>query len=159
MQYARVSSIMDSVRRIVRALRVYSRASERDVGLSGAQLFVLKQLASQDGLSINELAEKTLTHQSSVSVVVSRLAEQGYVVREPSARDARKNLVTLAPSGRKLIKKTPATAQERIVYALAALSPDEQGKLAQLLEAVVKHAGFDGDPATMFFEDDHVDRK
>ena len=66
--------VLDAMRRIVQALRESSRWAERHVGLSGAQLFVLQTLAETPGLSVNELAERTHTHQSSVSVVVSRLA-------------------------------------------------------------------------------------
>src|SRR4051812_12400160 len=40
-----IQVVMDSIRRIVRLLRVSARASERLVGISGAQLFVLQQLA------------------------------------------------------------------------------------------------------------------
>ena len=40
-----VHAAMNAVRRIVRALRVSSRASEKALGVSGAQLFVLQQLA------------------------------------------------------------------------------------------------------------------
>src|SRR5437763_1011424 len=63
-----VRSIMDAIRRIVRVLRVSSRACEKQVGLSGAQLFVLHKLEEAPALSLNQLADRTRTHQSSVSV-------------------------------------------------------------------------------------------
>src|SRR5213595_876038 len=63
--------VLDAVRRIVRWLRVSSRAAERDVGLSAAQLFVLSRLNDEAAMSLNDLAQRTLTHQSSASVVVS----------------------------------------------------------------------------------------
>ena len=62
--------MLDAVRRIVQTLRESSRAAEKAVGLSGAQLFVLQTLAEAPGLSLNELAARTHTHQSSVSTVV-----------------------------------------------------------------------------------------
>src|SRR4051812_6915818 len=80
-------SVLDSIRRIVRALRVSSRRAELNVGLSGAQLFVLQKLAEGGRLSVNELAAKTLTHQSSVSVVVQRLSARGLVSSSRSAQD------------------------------------------------------------------------
>src|SRR6185312_321205 len=64
--------VLDSIRRIVRLLREGTRASEDAVGLSAAQLFVLQKLDPAVPLSLTELAARTLTHQSSVSVVVSR---------------------------------------------------------------------------------------
>ena len=66
-----VQQILDSFRRIVRVLRESSRAAENSFGLSGAQLFVLQTLSRHPEVSLNELAEHTRTHQSTVSVVVS----------------------------------------------------------------------------------------
>ena len=48
--------ILDSIRRIVRALRISSRFSEKVLGLSSAQLYILQKLGEFDGCSINELA-------------------------------------------------------------------------------------------------------
>ena len=61
---------MNAVRSIVRALRMNTREIESKIGMSLAQLFVLQVLADRPARSLNELAERTATHQSSVSVVV-----------------------------------------------------------------------------------------
>ncbi len=60
---------MNAVRSIVRAQRINTRAIELKMGISLAQLFVLQQLAERPSDSLNDLAERTATHQSSVSVV------------------------------------------------------------------------------------------
>ena len=93
-------TVLDSIRRIVRALRESSRETERSIGLGAAQLFVLQRLAGAPPLSINELADRTLTHQSSVSVVVSRLVEGGLVARTRAATDGRRVEITLTAAGR-----------------------------------------------------------
>ena len=62
-------TIMDALRRVVRALRVSARTAERRFGISGAQLFVLERLAEASAPSVDDLAKRTLTHQSSVSLV------------------------------------------------------------------------------------------
>ena len=81
---------MNAVRSIVRALRINTRAIELKMGISLAQLFVLQQLAERAADSLNDLAERTATHQSSVSVVVRRLVERGYVTRTSSSADKRR---------------------------------------------------------------------
>jgi hypothetical protein len=43
-------AILDAVRRIVRALHESSRAAEKTLGVTGAQLFVLQTLADVPGL-------------------------------------------------------------------------------------------------------------
>src|SRR5688500_1533543 len=91
-------AVLDSIRLIVQTLRISSRAAERDVGVSAAQLFVLTKLAAANKpLSVGELADRTLTHQSSVSVVVQKLEKQGLVARTRSQDDARRVELSLTP--------------------------------------------------------------
>src|SRR4051794_39082445 len=104
--------ILDSLRRIVRALRLSSSNSERELGLSSAQLFVLQKLAECDGMCINDLAEKTLTHQSSVSVVVTKLTQRGLVESQRSAEDGRKSFVSITAGGKNLIRNAPLSPQD-----------------------------------------------
>src|SRR5213083_186147 len=73
--------ILDAIRRLVRHLRLADRAAQTDLGISGAQLFVLTELGKTGSLSLNDLALRTRTDQSSVSVVVSRLVDAGLVTR------------------------------------------------------------------------------
>ncbi|WP_223645114.1 MarR family winged helix-turn-helix transcriptional regulator [Corallococcus sp. EGB] len=145
---------MDGLRRLVRLLRVSTRASERLVGISGAQLFILQELAEAGPCSINALAERTLTHQSSVSVVVTKLIEQGLVSRRRSDEDARRVEVALEPKGRALIRKAPPMAQARLISALRGLEPGVRAGLVQGLDAWVRALGLDGDVAPLFFEDE-----
>src|SRR5579884_4475089 len=91
---------MNAVRSIVRALRINTRAIELKMGISLAQLFVLQQLAERSAASLNELADRTATHQSSVSVVVRRLVERGFVSRTSSTTDKRRIEIELTPEGR-----------------------------------------------------------
>jgi DNA-binding MarR family transcriptional regulator len=86
-RHPQLTGTLDAIRRIIRVLRRSSRRSEQQVGIGGAQLFVLQQLADAPAGSINDLAARTYTHQSSVSVVVRRLVEQGLVARQASASD------------------------------------------------------------------------
>jgi DNA-binding MarR family transcriptional regulator len=148
---------MDSVRRIVHVLRVSSRQAERRVGLSGAQLFVLQRLGLADSLSINELAERTSTHQSSVSVVVRRLAERNLVQRLTNPQDARRVELSLTPTGRRLVERAPNAAQDRLLQAVQQLPPEQRSQLAQLLNEVVSRMESPDRPTqaapSMFFED------
>ena len=125
-----MQAVLDGVRRIVQALRASSRWAERHVGLSGAQLFVLQKLAETPGISVNELAERTHTHQSSVSVVVSRLAALDLVTRTRSAADGRRVELSLAPRARRVVGRAPgrrAGAADPRHRAAAAGAPARAG--------------------------------
>ena len=146
--------VLDSIRRIVQALRVASRAAERQLGLTAAQLFVLQKLAAEgQATSLNELAERTLTHQSSVSVVVQRLVARGLVTRTNSATDARRIVLSLTPSGRALVRRAPQAAQERLIEAIERLPQANRRELASLLHTVAAHATDVETPAPLFFEE------
>src|SRR5256885_9415730 len=84
---------LDAIRQIVRVLRLSATRAERDSGLSGAQLFVLQKLGDGQAISVNELALRTHTHQSSVSVVIQRLARRRLVRRLRSATEARREVL------------------------------------------------------------------
>src|SRR6185437_16198076 len=73
--------VLDSIRRIVQLLRRSANVSEKTLGLSAAQLFVLHKLTDAKSLSVGDLAERTLTSQSSVSEVVQKLVAGGLVAR------------------------------------------------------------------------------
>lgn len=134
---------MNAIRGIVRALRINTRAIELKMGISLAQLFVLQQLAERPAASLNELAERTATHQSSVSVVVRRLVERGYVTRTTSASDKRRIQIDVTPTGRSLLINAPTTIQMQLVTALRGLSVSDQSVLADLLERWVREANID----------------
>jgi MarR family transcriptional regulator, lower aerobic nicotinate degradation pathway regulator len=149
--------VMESIRRIVQVLRVGARAAERDAGVSGAQLFVLERLsAAGRALSVNELAERTLTHQSSVSAVVQKLENRGLLQRSAAAEDARRAQLSLTAKAHALLRKAPRVAQDRVLDALADMSDADRKSLSRLLgELARRMSGTDGEaPASMLFEDD-----
>jgi DNA-binding MarR family transcriptional regulator len=156
---AEVTAAMNAVRRIVRALRLSSRASEKALGVSAAQLFVLQQLtdgaARADAApSIAQLAQLTATDPSSVSVVVSRLVARGLAARRPSKLDGRRAEVVITPAGRALLRRSPPPVQERMVVALAEMPPPRRRELVAGLEAIVAALGVSEDATAMFFEED-----
>src|SRR5216110_1094694 len=108
---------LNAVRGIVHALNVNSRAIELEMGISLAQLFVLQQLVDRPAASLNELADRTATHQSSVSVVVKRLVERGLVSRTASPVDRRRLEITLTPAGESRVAGAPPTISTRLVAA------------------------------------------
>ena len=134
---------MNAVRSIVRAQRINTRAIELKMGISLAQLFVLQQLAERPAESLNDLAERTATHQSSVSVVVRRLVERGLVTRISSASDKRRIEISVTSAGRALLSGAPQTIQGQLMTGLNAMSSDEQNALADLLEQWMRGAKID----------------
>lgn len=149
-----VARAMNSIRSVVRALRINTRAIELRMGISLAQLFVLQKLAEKPAESLNELAERTATHQSSVSVVVRRLVEAGLVTRTAAPDDRRRVNIALTPQGRVRLADAPPTVQMDLIKALHRLPAEQQRSIADLLETWLGLAGIDTGTPPMLFEED-----
>lgn len=148
-----LKTVLDSLRLIVRDLRLSAREAERAAPITGAQLFVLQQLHDGGTLSLGELAERTMTDQSSVSVVVKKLVSAKLVARKPSRADARRLELSLTPAGKKLLARCPEPTQVRLVAALKRLAPSEAEGLTSGLSALVREMGLESEAPAMFFED------
>ncbi len=147
-----VRAALDAVRRIVQGVRVFAAQAERRTGLSGAQLFVLQQLGEAPAQSLNELAARTRTHQSSVSTVVTRLVARGLVARHRAPEDGRRLLLELSPAGRAVLAEAPETAQTRLIAALERLPGRELVALRRGLERLVRALGMEEEAAPLLLE-------
>lgn len=147
-----LNAVVNGLRRITQALRLSSSVVHDTLGITGAQLFVLQQLAEHPGASLRELADRTLTDQSSVSVVVSRLVAAGHVARRTSQRDARRTELTLTGSGRWLIDRAPELAQTALVAALRAMPASRLRIAATVLDHAARAINPPNTPTEMFFE-------
>ena len=147
--------VLDGLRRLVRELRTSSIAAERATDLSGAQLFVLRILVREPGLSVTLLAARTLTDQSSVSVVVAKLAKRRLVKRARAQDDARRLVLVPTAAGIRLAASGPDPAQERLLAGLAQLGPATRRRLADDLARWTAAIGIGDRAPGMFFEPPH----
>src|SRR5579872_4455475 len=115
---ADAAAVMNSLRRVVRALRLWAQESERVFGLTSAQLFVLQILAEEPALTLTDVASRTLTTKATVSVVVKRLVSRGLVRRRPSPHDRRSVHLALSAEGRRELERGPESPQGRLIAAL-----------------------------------------
>lgn len=149
-----VTAVLNALRRVVRAFRAVAQVAQDVLGISGAQHFVLQKLAQAPALSLNELAARTMTHKSSVSVVVSRLVERGFVHRGRSSADGRGIVLTLTPAGRRALARAPDSAQTRMVAALHRLPRRDLAAFARVFDRFTEELGVRSLEPTMLFEDE-----
>jgi DNA-binding MarR family transcriptional regulator len=125
--------IVEYLRTIARELRSGRRQLEGD-SVTSAQLDVLRALQSGRATSINDLAARTFTHQSSVSTIVGRLADEGLVSRISSKTDARRTSISLTNAGRAMLRRSSDSSEQRLLSAMKGLSRDELSEVAGCLE-------------------------
>ena len=148
-----IASSVDAFRRILRELRLAARVTLATSGVSAAQLFVLSALVDGEEASMSDLAERTMTDRSSVTVVVDRLIEGGHVKKGTSMEDRRRAAVRITPRGRTLLRGAPRPPTALLVDALAQMEPADVRRLARGLRGLTEAMGIEHEPAEMLFED------
>lgn len=148
------ADILDSCRHLVSIVHTASKTTEKTLGMSSAQHFVLEKLSDGEPRSINQLAALTHTHQSSVSVVVKKLVAKKLIQSLPSEEDARKNVLILTAAGRKLLTKPPQglLVQDQLLKAVQRLKSEDRKSLSGLLKKLLVELKNADSPAPMFFE-------
>ena len=147
-------AILNRVRQLVRALRAFDKQAQTRFGLGAAQMFILHVLQHHDELSMNELADRTATDQSSVSLAVGKLVTEGYVRRDVSEEDRRQVRLSLTAKGRALVRRSPPAAQERIMESVEAMPSGERAQLMGLLDKLMAGMPPADDRPPMLFQDE-----
>ena len=129
--------VLVALRRIIRAIDLRSRALVTRYGLTGPQLTVLRQLASQDGVSVGELTRAIHLSQATVTGILDRLARRELVRRQRSTQDRRRVQVWLTEAGRKLLDDAPPLLQEEFTEQFENLEDWEQTQILSAIQRVV----------------------
>ncbi|HSP16813.1 MAG TPA: MarR family winged helix-turn-helix transcriptional regulator [Thermoanaerobaculia bacterium] len=145
--------VLNAFRNLVKMLRLADRAAVKRYGLGSAQIFVLHELSRTSPLSVNELADRTVTDQSTVSVVVNKLVRKGYVENTRSDADGRRAELALTSKGRQVVKKLPPPIQQLLIDGVRSLPAAQARRLAETLDLIVSAVGGGEEPPPMFFEE------
>ena len=148
----RPHEVVDSVRRLVAFLGQSARSVEDRTGVTNAQAFVLCELLTDGALTINDIAERTMTLQSTASLLVKRLEQSGLVARTRSAEDARRVEVSLTAAGRRLARRVPSPPLSRLLSALESLPPARIRDLNRGLHALLTTMGAPSGRSAPLFE-------
>lgn len=132
--------VMNAIRAIMRASRATTRALELRFGTSLAQLLVLQRLSEGEATSVKELAARTMTHDSSTSVVVRRLVDRGFVRRVTAPDDRRRVGFAITEEGRAFLAKAPGSLESRLLAGLQEMAPADRAQLTELLETLMERA-------------------
>ncbi|MBL8471816.1 MAG: MarR family transcriptional regulator [Rhodocyclaceae bacterium] len=116
--------VLQRFRVLIRAAQRHSQWVEKRTGLSGAQLWVLQELAEVPGLRVGELADCMALHQSTASNLVDKLETGGLLRRERTAADQRVVKLYLTEKGQAMIAKAPAPARGILPEALRKLEAE-----------------------------------
>lgn len=131
------AEVVNSLRRLFKAIHEYSKAILGRTGLTGPQLWALTVLAREPALSLGELSERIFAHPSTVSGIVDRLEERGAVRRAVDREDRRGIRLSLTPLGRRILEKAPPPVQMGLRQALEGMPAIRLRALRRSLDEIV----------------------
>lgn len=96
-----------------------------DLRLTAAEINALANLADRGALSVSQLSAETGTKASTLTNVLDRLEQRGYLVRELDATDRRSFRLVLTASGSAVAARVIAAVAELEDRALGSLSASQ----------------------------------
>jgi DNA-binding MarR family transcriptional regulator len=110
-------------------------------GLSLMAWRVMASLSGKDALSVGELADIVLAKQPTVTKLVGRMEDDGWVKRCDATHDKRQSLVSLTPAGRRKVKPLLALAQAHESQVTTDIGAAEVAQLKRALERMIALRG------------------
>lgn len=131
-------TILRSLRRISRAIDLYSRQLASRYKLTGPQLMCLHELERTDPLRSGELARRVNLSQATVTGILDRLEARELIQRRRDDKDKRRVLVSITPTGSKLVSSAPAPLHKQFADRLGRLPAEEQARIDSVLAQIVE---------------------
>ena len=139
MPFDHAKSATHRLARAAKAQRARSGALLAAIGLYPGQENVLKALADGEGKTMSALAAELGVQPPTVTKMVTRLAANGFVLRQTSELDGRLARVSLTETGKALIGDIDRMYKRTEKEALAGLDEKDRKRLRKLLKKVEKN--------------------
>lgn len=118
-----------------------SKRMESELGVTGLQRVIIRLIGRFPGVTAGRLAELVHVHPSTLTGVLKRLVDRGYVSRERDRQDARVSHFSLLPEGERIDGTQAGTVEAAVRRALARLEPDKLDAARAVLSAVADELG------------------
>lgn len=129
--------ILQSLRRIIRAIEIHSQHLNHDYQITGPQLGCLLAIKQNGAMTPTRLARSLFLSASTVVGIVDRLEEKGLLARIRSTEDRRQVQICLTEAGDLLAARAPSPLQETLSGSLKNLPTLEQLSITLALDKLV----------------------
>lgn len=107
-----------------------------DLELTQKQVSVLWLVDDHPGIAQIDVGQRLQMDRATTMTIVNRLQERGYLRRERSTTDARKQALYLTPPGGKALEKAKACIAEHEAWLKGRFTPEEVKKLVEMLARI-----------------------
>ncbi|MBS1147830.1 MAG: Transcriptional Regulator, MarR family [Proteobacteria bacterium] len=125
------AEFMPTVQALVQCYQAFeldSAAHIRALGLTPPQFDIIATLGNTSGMTATVLGEKTLITKGTLTGVVDRLVERGWVERAAHDSDRRCQIVRLTPSGEALFAQAFPAHMAHLATLFAGVSAAEHAR-------------------------------
>ncbi len=119
-----------------RLLRVYADKEAARFGITRAQWAVLAKVERSEGMKQTELAELMEMQPITLTRLIDKLCDAGWIERRSDASDRRVNRLYLRKAGRQLLGKLSGLRSELTATALEGINPADAHRLLTQLEQI-----------------------
>lgn len=130
--------VLRQFRVVFNAIKSHQQQTERQAGLTGAQVWALHVVDREPGQGIKDLAQAMDVRQPTASILVKALVQQGLVLALRDAQDRRAIQLQVTPAGRSLLDRAPGPFAGVLPDALATLDAGTLAQLAQGLDRLIQ---------------------
>ncbi|MBO9478808.1 MarR family transcriptional regulator [Shimia sp. R11_0] len=113
--------------------RAVEQKTQALAGLSMPQLGVLALLSQKDGQAVSDMAQALSMRKSSLSGLIDRMVERGFVRRVRGAEDGRVVWIFLEPSARDLVRRVDPLVRTANARLLDSFTEAEQATIGRFL--------------------------
>ncbi|MFT6437883.1 MAG: DNA-binding MarR family transcriptional regulator [Candidatus Azotimanducaceae bacterium] len=128
--------VLVSLRRITRAIDLYSKKLLKDTGLTTSQLLVMQSIGELENPTPSAIAKEVVLSQATVTNLIDRLERHQLVKRERSLKDKRTVKVSLTDRGAEIIDSKPELLQTGFLRHYRKLQEWERHGLVSALQRV-----------------------
>src|SRR5580700_8048748 len=129
-------NFMFTLGEVQRMLRAYADKQAARYGITRAQWAVLAKVERTEGLKQSELAEQMEMQPITLTRLIDRLCDNGWIERRSDDTDRRVNRLYLRKAARPLLGKLSGLRSELTATALDGISPSEAQRLLDQLETI-----------------------
>ncbi len=130
--------ILQKFRIIVSAAQKYSQRVEKQLGVTGAQLWIMKEINVTPGLRVGEVAKKLAIHQTTASNLLDALEKKGMIEKTRQVTDQRIVNLSLTEKGKLLMKKAPEPVRGLLPEALSQMKGDDLLRLGESMDVLLQ---------------------
>jgi len=128
--------LLASIRKIIRAVDLHSKVLLKKYGLTGPQLMILHEIGKSSELSVTEIAKQISLSQATVTTILDRLEQQGFIVRKRGQSDKRKVYIEASEKTKDILASKPSLLQSDFIDRFNRLKDWEQTLLLSSLQRI-----------------------